>query len=181
MRIPDDLFLDYGPPDCPPLTEEMVARAERRLGYKLPTSYLEVLRVRNGGMLHRRLFRRPAYDGQPAYDFGVFNLYGIGEPAGIDADEFNVNGEATGECLSEALIRGWNFPNVGVVISFGGHAGYLLDYSLCGPSGEPRIIWAHSERQPVEAFDVAPDFATFIEGLTEYNAGDAERRVSGLG
>lgn len=33
----------------PPLTEDLIRSAESALGYKLPDSYLAILRLRNGG------------------------------------------------------------------------------------------------------------------------------------
>lgn len=33
------------------LTDEMIARAEQTLGYKMPASYIELLKVQNGGMI----------------------------------------------------------------------------------------------------------------------------------
>ena len=38
----------------PPLTDAMVASAERALGYALPASYLQLLRVKNGGCPKRQ-------------------------------------------------------------------------------------------------------------------------------
>ncbi|MGW3402967.1 SMI1/KNR4 family protein, partial [Streptomyces zhihengii] len=35
----------------PPLTDAVVQDAERRLGVRLPTSLLEILRVQNGGVV----------------------------------------------------------------------------------------------------------------------------------
>src|SRR5205085_8863331 len=46
----------YLPYVHPPLTDEVVRTAERQLGCTLPTEFLDVLRVQNGGGIR---FRRP--------------------------------------------------------------------------------------------------------------------------
>ena len=51
MEFDDSQY--YAGPD---LTDALVTSAEARLGYRLPESYLNVLRVRNGGRPPRRRF-----------------------------------------------------------------------------------------------------------------------------
>ena len=40
-----------------PPTDAVVAEVERRLGYKLPSSYVELMREQNGGIPRRRCHR----------------------------------------------------------------------------------------------------------------------------
>ncbi len=37
----------------PPLTDQMVMDAEKQLGYKLPTTLIELLKIQNGGYLRK--------------------------------------------------------------------------------------------------------------------------------
>jgi len=49
VAIPPDQFWGSNYYDHPPLTDEMVAVAESRLGVKLPAEYIALLRHQNGG------------------------------------------------------------------------------------------------------------------------------------
>ena len=60
---PDNPFTDSDYYTGPPLTDEMIRSAESRLGYKLPESYLDVIRIKNGGSLKRSRF--PRHPGSP--------------------------------------------------------------------------------------------------------------------
>ena len=42
----------------PPLTDEAVAAAEKEIGYKLPSEYLNLLRRQNGGYIRVSLLER---------------------------------------------------------------------------------------------------------------------------
>ena len=141
---------------CPPLTQAMVRAAEKQLGYRLPDAYVELLRFRNGGYLAKTRFpttaTRWSSDHVPFYQ-----LMGIGYEAGID-----------GPMGSAFLIAEWGYPDVGVVISSEGHTAFILDYSQCGPQGDPRVLWVDLEVGDVPmVVELAPDFASFLDGLEE--------------
>ncbi len=164
--LPDFAAVDDG---GPPLNEQMIVQAEERLGYKLPSSYVAVLRQQNGGLLRRCHFRPRAPRADSLSEFWVHSFYGIGGEEGIDAPGPAFSPSYASMCISEYLIEMWNSPNVGVVIFWGGHAGYLLDYSHCGRTGEPEVIYVYAECSPkTEVFFVAPTFGEFCEGLSEY-------------
>jgi hypothetical protein len=46
-----------------------------------------------------------------------------------------------------------------------GHDAIMLDYSVCGPRGEPRIV--HVEPEDDATTVLAPDFAAFLRGLVD--------------
>ena len=50
----------------------------------------------------------------------------------------------------------------------------MLDYSECGPQGEPRVIHVDTETfdEEPEVLVIAPDFETFVNGLVD--CGDFE-------
>src|SRR4051794_31299762 len=65
----------------PELTDELVANAERDLGYVFPAAYLRLLRVQNGGLPKRRCLTI----GRRRIE--ITGLYGIGGWYGIDSPE----------------------------------------------------------------------------------------------
>jgi hypothetical protein len=141
----------------PPLTDAMVGSAERALGYALPTSYLRLLGVKNGGRPRRRCFPTVG-DVLPEDHVRLETLFGIGGPWGIDSERFG----------SRRLIREAGFPEIGIIVGWtptAGHDAVLLDYAQCGPRGEPRVTYVDSEDGLTVV--LAPDFATFLGGLVD--------------
>lgn len=150
----DDYFEDSDD-EKKPLTAAMIRAAEKTLGYRLPAAYVDLLKIQNGGYLQRKAFpttKCPRW----AKDHVQFrDIMGIGED-GID--------DKTG---SPYLIKEWEYPNVGVVISSDGHTAFMLDYSKCGKSGEPRVIWVDVESgdDKPQVVVLAINFETFLEKL----------------
>lgn len=86
-------------------------------------------------------------------------LMGIGGEQGIDSI-------VDGIPRSQSLIRSWGYPDTGVVISHFNHEGFLLDYSACGPQGEPSLVYVYFESYPaIEIVQVSPDLETFFSQL----------------
>ncbi|WP_433731846.1 SMI1/KNR4 family protein [Actinoplanes sp. CA-051413] len=84
--------------------------------------------------------------------FAVDVLLGIGYAEGADAQ-------------SAYLIAEWDYPDIGVVIGVtpsAGHDTVMLDYSGCGPAGEPAVVYVDEDRLPRR---VADSFAQFMSGL----------------
>src|SRR5207247_9709999 len=52
----DDPFDDSDYFTGPPVTEGMIRAAEAKLGYKLPQSYIRLIKIKNGGSLKRDCF-----------------------------------------------------------------------------------------------------------------------------
>lgn len=137
----------------PPLTDAMVERAEAALGVTLPATYLELLRVRNGGTVAFELDAFPtvqptswAPDHVPLPD-----LYGIPE-------------QGTAGILDTAyLCTEWGLPAGLVLLTGDGHWWLALDYRTSGPNGEPSISWLDTELG--EDVHVADDFESFVTGL----------------
>lgn len=141
----------------PPLTDEMVTAAERTLGYSLPASYVRLLRVKNGGVPRRQCFPTAGtYSGDNHVRMTV--LFGVGGMWGIDSEQFG----------SQKAIREAGFPEIGIIVGMtptAGHDGIFLDYSACGPRGEPRVTHVDSEDGNSQV--LAPDFDTFLRGLVD--------------
>ncbi|MCW3839980.1 SMI1/KNR4 family protein [Micromonospora yasonensis] len=147
----------------PPLTEDMVRRAEEALGVRLPGSYLEVLYRQNGGVLkktcHPTSFRTSWADDH----FAVDVIMGIGYEEGIDVQ-------------SDYLVAEWGYPNIGVVFGVTPAAGpdtVMLDYSACGPEGEPAVAYVGEDRVPRR---VAESFGEFLAGLVPSEADEDQDR-----
>lgn len=136
----------------PPLTNEMVAVAEARLGVSLPPEYIALLRIQNGGYTKGFAFpmTRPttwAEDHVPVDDL-----------AGIVTDP---NHETAMNVLDTAcLTEEWGLPPRQVLLTGDGHWWITLDYRK---GRVPTVTWIDVECG--EDIQVAPSFAAFLEGL----------------
>jgi hypothetical protein len=143
---------DRGPPWVgPPLTPELVRRAEELLGVRLPRAYVALLHRQNGGVLRNTCHPTDFHTDWAADHFAVDVLLGIGHPWGIEH--------------SADLIAEWDYPEIGVVFGVTPSAGpdtVMLDYSGCGPEGEPAVAYVGDDRVPRR---VAGSFEEFLAGL----------------
>jgi|GEM_PF-662832 len=150
----------------PPLTEEMIQATEAKLGYRLPQSYLRLIRIKNGGSLKRSCFpTRVSTSGEEDY-LELSGIRGIGGHWSIYDSRDEIH-----------------YPSVGIVIGetpSAGHDTFMLDYSECGPQGEPRVIHVETETDdPPQVYVpivsvLAPDFETFLQGLVDCGRFDEE-------
>lgn len=163
----DDFFGDSDYYTGPPLTDLMISEAEAGLGYRLPAAYLRLLRVRNGGVPRRQC--HPT-DGTSWSDnhVRVTAICGIGGEWGIDAPLYG----------SRRMILQGGFPEIGIFVGWtptAGHDAIFLDYRECGPEGEPRVVYADAEDGESGIRILAPDFETFLRGLTDCRPYEEER------
>lgn len=142
----------------PTPTDQTIARVEAELGFRLPDSYIELMRMRNGGGLRRNCHPVAEPTGWAEDHVGVTGIYGIGSSA-----IYSLLGE-----LGSAFMRDeWGYPGWGVGIAdtpSAGHEQIMLDYRSCGPLGEPGVVYVDQEDE-YAVVPVAKDFATFISGL----------------
>jgi hypothetical protein len=144
--------------DCPPLTDEMILEAQRRLDVVLPASYIEVLRVRNGGLLRR--CEHPIYLDIMKSNICVSMLYGIGVDDGIDSTD------GTHYFLSKFLAHQWSLPEGSVVFSKFGHVGLSFAYHQAVDKSDPPVVFHYAECYPdVITVPVAPSFKALISAL----------------
>ncbi len=148
-----DTSSDYGVQ--PPLIDQAILEAERLLDFTLPGSLLDMLRSQNGGPVAKSRDAFPT--NQPtswSSDHVPFNsVMGIGHR------------ERTVSLLdSPYLVEEWGLPSAVVLVSGDGPCWIGLDYRACGRHGEPSVTWFDAD------FDselvLAPDFRSFVEGLT---------------
>lgn len=126
------------------LTDELVSRAEETMGYRLPESYKELLRFRNGGSINSELD-----------ECWLAAIYGI------STDPNNFYGL---ESMYDNWKNEWEYPDIG--IPFGetesaGHDMYYMDFRVTDENGEPRIVRIDNEMDN-EVFVVADNLPEFI-------------------
>ncbi|MFF8815167.1 SMI1/KNR4 family protein [Streptomyces pactum] len=154
-----ELFEDDDSYTGPPLDEGLVRRAEEELGLRLPLSYVEVLRLRNGGVPRRRCCPTEFSTTWAPDHFEISAILGIGGPWGIID---HPPGASTSYSVTD-----WEYPEIGFVVCdtpSAGHDTVMLDYSACGPDGEPAVAYVDEDRVPRR---VADSFAAFLTRLTD--------------
>ncbi len=143
-----------------PLDEATVRAVEAELGYTLPASYIEFMSVQNGGIPRRKNHRTGERTSWAHDHIAIEGIYAIGrEPTYSLCGEFS----------SQFWVDEWGYPPIGVYFAdcpSGGHDMVCLDYSQCGPSGEPRVVHIDQEWD-YKAVILAEDFESFIRGLDD--------------
>mmetsp|Transcript_34859 Transcript_34859/g.48519 ORF Transcript_34859/g.48519 Transcript_34859/m.48519 type:complete len:256 (+) Transcript_34859:190-957(+) len=139
-----------------------ISAFEEKFGYKLPASYIEVLRVQNGGTPKKSL-----------YPAAGKNHVAISSIKGLGGNDWGLDGS-----LGQSNYYNWGYPKLGVAICdcpSGGHDVVVLDYRKCGrqmeKGCEPSVVHIDQELGYKRTF-LAKDFATFIKGLKSENEAD---------
>jgi hypothetical protein len=141
-----------------PFTEEGLASIEQELGYKLPAAYVALMRTHNGGIPVNTRFPTSEATSWADDHVAITGILGIGRTKA---------NSLCGEFGSPFMIEEWGYPAIGVYICdcpSAGHDMVLLDYSACGPQGEPTVAHVDQEDDYTLTY-LAPDFETFIRGL----------------
>jgi hypothetical protein len=150
-----------------PFTDDQVATLERELGYKLPASYIELMRYQNGGIPRKRNHRTAEPTSWASDHIAIAGIYAIGsEPANSLGGVFK----------TRFWIVEWGYPEIGVYFAdcpSAGHDMVCLDYRECGPSGEPQVVHIDQEWDYKITF-VAENFETFIRNLESDEAFEIE-------
>jgi SMI1-KNR4 cell-wall len=161
-----------------PLTDDLVESIEAQLRFKLPQSYIELMRVQNGGLLAKTSFLAKLQR------IGVEGIYGINRSkraslGGImeHRKAFAGRNPKTGAPIhvegksyrtgSQFWIEEWEYPPIGVYFAecpSGGHDMICMDYRDCGPQGEPQIVHVDQESGYSITF-LADNFGMFVRGL----------------
>jgi hypothetical protein len=141
-----------------PLTDEELVSVEKKLGYTLPRAYVELCRKQNGGMPKNTSHRTSTPTSWADDHVAITGIYSIGR-----AKTCSLCGSMNSQFWNDE----WGYPAIGVYFAdcpSAGHDMLCLDYSVCGPTGEPRVVHVDQE------FDytithVADNFEAFIRGL----------------
>ncbi len=138
----------------PPTSPESIRSAEAELGYRLPGSYVSLLLRVNGGMLTNRCIAmsRPTSWAQDHIE--VSGLVGI-----LDGEK-----RLNGILGNEYLINEWDYPKIGIVIGImpSPELALMLDYTACGPDGEPSVAFIDDDRSVTQ---IAANFDAFLASL----------------
>jgi hypothetical protein len=163
----DDFFTASDYYTGPALTEVMVTAVEAMLRYKLPSTYLELLRVKNGGAPKRQCHPTGGTSWSDNH-VRVTAICGVGGQWGIDSTQFG----------SRHMIEQGGFPDIGIFVGWtptAGHDGIFLDYRECGTSGEPRVTYLDAEDE-AGTLVLAPNFAAFLNGLVDCRPYEEQRQ-----
>ncbi len=149
----------------PPPTDISIAAVEKKLGYKLPASYIELMQHQNGGLPKRAAFPTIEATSWAEDHVGLHGILGIG-----DSKTYSL----CGELGSQFMIDEWGYPPIGVYFAdcpSAGHDMICLDYRKCGRSGEPTVVHVDQELDYKVTF-LADSFDEFIKGLVDEDSFD---------
>ncbi|RFA27317.1 SMI1/KNR4 family protein [Alkalilimnicola ehrlichii] len=141
-----------------PLTPEKISLVEAALGYKLPAAYIELMSNRNGGAPVKNCHRTAHRTSWASDHVAVTGFLSIGA-----AKRYSLCGSFGNPSIIEEL----GYPPIGIYFAdcpSAGHDMLCLDYSSCGPEGEPRVVHVDQEWD-YAVTHVAASFEAFVRGL----------------
>lgn len=141
-----------------PPTDELIGSIEEELGYKLPSSYIQLMKQQNGGVPRYTCFPTEESTSWAMDHIAITGILGIGREKSYSL---------CGELGSPFMIEEWGYPDIGVVICdcpSAGHDVVMLDYRACGRDGEPEVVHVDQE-DDYEITFLADNFEAFIRGL----------------
>jgi hypothetical protein len=141
-------------------TDELIKSIEFELGYKLPASYIELMKVHNGGIPNKTCFPTAERTSWAKDHCAITGIMGIGRTKTYSL---------CGHLGSQFMIDEWGYPNTGIYICdcpSAGHDMILLDYEKCGKQGEPEVVHVDQEWGYKKTF-LAESFEIFIRGLVD--------------
>lgn len=139
-------------------TDELIASIEEELGYKLPSSYIALMKQQNGGIPKNTCFPTEEPTSWAEDHIAITGIMGVGREKSYSL---------CGDLGSQFMIEDWGYPDIGVVICdcpSAGHDVVMLDYRACGRDGEPEVIHVDQE-DDYEVTFLAENFEAFIRGL----------------
>jgi len=143
---------------CPPVTSGRVKEIETVLGYKLPGSYVELMKTQNGGHPVNRAMPCKEPTSWARDHIAITGLFGIGNEK---------TWSLCGGLGSQFMIDEWGYPDIGVYICdcpSAGHDMVALDYTECGEKGEPCVVHVDQESDYKTTF-LASGFPEFVVSL----------------
>lgn len=171
-----------------PPTPQLIADLERELGgYRLPGSYVALMRTHNGGVPQRPYFPLPAQPVPGAHSASATSSApgsrqpesrpGLRDPVPGARPPIALNGifgigrnrpnSLGGEFGSRFWIEDWEYPALGVYFAdtpSAGHDMLAFDYRGCGGTGEPAVVHVDQE-DDFRVTWVAENFEAFVRGL----------------
>jgi hypothetical protein len=145
----------------PPLTRKALETAEEKLGFKFPAAYAHLLYAKNGGSTRHDCVAVDRPTSWARDHISITCIRGVGGKYGIDL------------ATEQATHAEWGYPDFGFVFAetpTAGHTVVMFDYSECGPSGEPRVVWVDVYGAEPEVIVLAESFTDFLSCLTDAHA-----------
>lgn len=150
-----------------PPSDQLIAEIEQELGYKLPASYIWLMKQHNGGMTNRTCCPCNSPTSWAEDHVAIEGIFGIGREK---------RNSLCGTFGSPFWIEEWQYPAIGVAICdcpSAGHDMIFLDYRECGPQGEPKVVHIDQECD-YEITPLANSFEEFIRSLVTEDQFDLE-------
>ena len=142
-----------------PLKEEDIKRVEEEFGYKLPVSYIELLKSQNGGApFYVLCYYEEDEEFIPVYLTAIY---------GVDS---KLDYSICGDSGAKMICNEWGYPDIGLPVALTTsdcHEVVFLDYSDCGSKGEPKVVLIEQENDYKKTL-LAENFETFIKSLRKY-------------
>lgn len=141
-----------------PVTDDLISEIESELGYKLPESYIYLMKKHNGGIPVNTCCPCRERTSWAEDHVAVEGIFGIGREKACSL---------CGDAGSQFMIDEWNYPAIGVAVCdcpSAGHDMIFLDYRECGADGEPKVVHVDQELD-YKITELAPSFEIFIEML----------------
>jgi len=143
-----------------PPTQALIASIEEELGYKLPASYIALMKSQNGGMPKNRAFPTQEPTTWAEDHIAISGIFGIGRDKAYSL---------CGELGSQFMMEEWDYPDIGVYFAdcpSAGHDMICLDYRKNGREGEPKVVHVDQNEDYKITF-LAENFESFIKGLVD--------------
>ncbi len=156
-----------------PPSDELIASVEEELGYKLPASYIWLMKRHNGGIPVNTCYPTDTPTTWAEDHVAIAGIFGIGREKSYSL---------CGELGSQFMIDEWEYPAIGVAICdcpSAGHDMIFLDYRACGPQGEPAVVHVDQEND-YKITHLADSFEEFIRGLEHESLYDPDEDVEGI-
>lgn len=140
-----------------PPTDGQVESVEEQLVFKLPTSYINMMKLHNGGVPHYRYYPVSQAEAAKKIRVEVAGILGIGREKAHSLG---------GEAGSRYIIEQGGYPEIGVVLCecSSDSEVVMLDYRESGNAGEPEVVHV-DKKESYKITWLAPNFETFIQGL----------------
>ncbi|WP_458124673.1 SMI1/KNR4 family protein [Paenibacillus sp. Z3-2] len=140
-----------------PPTDGQIESLEEQLVFKLPTSYVNMMKLHNGGVPHYRYYSVSQAEAAKKIRVEVVGILGIGREKAHSLG---------GEAGSRYIIEQGGYPEIGVVLCEcpSDSEVVMLDYRESGNAGEPEVVHV-DKKESYKITWLAPNFETFIQGL----------------
>ena len=132
------------------VTDDLIREIEAELGYKLPDSYVYLMKLHNGGCPKRTVVKGTYCE--------IEGIFGIGREKRLSI---------CGYMGYSGWMDEWEYSKLGIPICDtinGGHTMVFLDYRECGKDGEPKVVEIDQESD-YEIEVLADNFEEFIGKL----------------